>query len=86
MRQMPGDLFGYIDDQANAQAFEDLKQLAPMYRIGAAFDLAEEVLTDAHAASSIILPDALGLATGAHYLADGGCVGNRYLHGQSSRS
>lgn len=64
---MGGYALGHIQHHPDAQAFQHLKQLAPVHGLPAAFHLAQKVLADADAAGGIVLADLLCLAAGADY-------------------
>jgi hypothetical protein len=63
-------VIGDIQDDADAQAFEDLEEFPPVNRAAAPFHLAEEILTDADTPGGIVLAQALGFAGGADDGAD----------------
>ncbi|MDI6745886.1 MAG: hypothetical protein QMD17_01965 [Rhodocyclaceae bacterium] len=83
---MGGHAIGHIHHDPDTRSLKNLKELPPLHGIAAALDLAKEVLADADAARGIILAELLGLAGGAHHLADGRCIVDGHLHVESSRS
>ena len=83
--QIGGHVLGDIHHDSHAQTFQNLKELALMDRFATAFDLAQEILTDADTASGIVLANSLYLTAGAHHCVDGCCVINRVFLNESSR-